>query len=470
MVKTKTIIVLCVAAALAFSLTGCLKGGTGEAKKAYKPETLVWWRVWDNQQAVDGLISAYRALHPNVDIEYRKLRYEEYENELLEALAEDRGPDIFSIHNTWTQRYKSKLSAAPAQTQVPIKRTVGTVKKEEMIELITKPTITPGQVRKKFLEPVAQDVVMYSEPAGDVKPQEKVWGLPLNMDTLVLFYNKDLLSNAGIAEPAKNWVEFQEHVKKITKIDEKSNEILISGAGLGTAKNVTRNFDILSLLMMQNLTPMIDDKGKPVFDRIPAEMGNVEIPPGIGALEYYTQFSSPLFEGYCWNDKMPNSLEAFISGKVGYFFGYSYHRDQIIAKAPKLKFSIAPMPQVGEGQKVNYANYWVETVSNKTKAVDYAWDFLQFITAEENVAIYLDANKKTTALKSTKLINQELADENLEAAAGQLLTARSWYHGKNPAAAEAAFAEMIDSLVTGALPSDKAIIQAVQKVNFSMYK
>ena len=76
---------------------------------ASKPVTLTYWRVLDDGDAFDQIIQGYRALHPNVSINYRKLRLDEYERELVNALAEDRGPDIISLHNTWVRSYQAKL-------------------------------------------------------------------------------------------------------------------------------------------------------------------------------------------------------------------------------------------------------------------------------------------------------------------------------------------------------------------------
>jgi len=466
MFKTKTTLLILLAALFVISTTGCTKGGDSVAISAYKKEKIVWWRVWDNEDRFSDLLKAYKQLHPNVTVEYRKLRYDEYEKELIDALAEDRGPDVFSIHNTWMERYQSKLLPVPAQTKVPVKYLEGSVKKEEVVRFVSNLGMTPLQLKKKFLDVVAKDVIM-TDKSGKT-PVDKIWGLPVSMDTLVMYYNKDLLNNAGIIEPPKNWSDFQEQVKNITKINKDTGEILVAGAAIGTAKNVERNFDILSLLMMQNLAPMLDDNGNPTFDKIPKGLTGVEQAPAVGALEFYMQFASPLFEGYCWNKDMPNSIEAFIAGKAAFAFGYSYHRDQIVAKAPKLNFAMAAVPQVGEGQKVNYASYWVETVSKKTKVKDYAWDFIQFITDEKNVVKYLEKAEKTTALRSSAIINAELANENLGVAADQLLTAKSWYHGQSPATAEKAFVDMIEAVIAGELDTKKAIKQAVEQVAFSI--
>jgi ABC-type glycerol-3-phosphate transport system substrate-binding protein len=57
---------------------GC-KSPSAEVKKASEPITLTYWRAYDDADAFAEIFSAYEALHPNVNIEYKKFRYEEYE-------------------------------------------------------------------------------------------------------------------------------------------------------------------------------------------------------------------------------------------------------------------------------------------------------------------------------------------------------------------------------------------------------
>jgi len=468
-IKIKNIFLAILCFTFLFSFSGCTKGGDSSARAAYKNIDLVWWSVWENEDNVENLINGYRAIHPNINIEYKKFRYAEYEKALLEALAEDRGPDILTLHNTWLNRYKTKLTPAPALIKIPIKKTVGTVKKEEVFEYLNRNSLTPGQMRKLYLEVVAKDGVMIDDSGND--PVEKVWAIPLSMDTMIMYYNRDLLNNSGIVEPPTSWDSFARDVEKITKIDRQTGEILISGTAMGTANNVERSFDLLSLLMMQNLTPMVDGNGNASFNKIPASAPNLETLPGLSALNYYIQFASPGATTYCWNEQKANSLEAFAKGQVGYFFGYNYHYNMLKTQSPKLNFGIAKVPQVGgDNQKANYANYWLEAVSKKSKNINYAWDFIQFITEEKNIGDYLSLNKKLPALRSTNLINKALADEILSYSAEQLLTAKSWYNGYDSALAEKAFAEMVQDVLAGQVedPID-ALNNAVDKVNYSIY-
>ncbi len=441
---------------------GC-KGVSEEAEKAMQPVTLTYWRVFDGPDTMSQIIQAYKAMHPNVTIEYRKLRIEEYEDALLNALAEDRGPDMFSIHNTWFKKYQNKIAPAPQSYVLPFQFESGTIKKETKTELRTLSGPSVQSIRRDFVDVVEDDVVLgYTNPQTG-QSGNAIYGLPLSVDTLALFYNRDILNNAGIPEPPRTWEEFNDHIKLLTRLEE-GGDIIQSGAAIGTADNIERDFDILSLLMMQNGTQMTSPSGIATFAQIPPALSGTNVYPGPDALSFYTGFANPVKEVYTWNDKMPNSTDAFSRGLAAYMFGYSYHLPIIRSLSPKLNFDISKVPQIEDnGNEINYANYWVETVSRKSSHQEWAWDFIKFATSAEQVVSYLDAANKPTALKS--LVNTQLEDLDLGYFASQLLTAESWYHGNDPAAAEEIFSEMINSVLDEGVEVREAVNLAQTKIN-----
>lgn len=429
---------------------GCLNASIQAPPASSKPIVLDYWRTLDDGDAFDGIIAAYHALHPNVTINYRKLRLDEYEGELLNAFAEDRGPDIFSVHNDWIRAYKPKLLPAPSSVKLAFRELQGTIQKNQVWVQKTLPVISPAQVKNDFVDQVGRDVIIKgqsSDPKLGIVDQ--LWGLPLAMDTMALYYNKDVLNAAGIPTPAANWAEFQDHVKRLTAYDQQG-KLVKPAAGIGTSRNVDRSFDLLSLLMMQNGAQMADENGLPTFNKMPPNLTR-DVTPGTEALTFYTDFANPAKEVFTWDDTQPNSFDAFVSGKTGYFFGYAYDLPTIRARAPKLNFGITTVPQIDPSNKVNYANYWVESVSKKTKYPDVAWDFVQFAAAAEQAKLYLKATGKPTALRS--LVNTQLSDPDIGVFASQVLTAKSWYEGININATESAFDEMIDSTLAGADPN-----------------
>lgn len=445
--KKKLITLFLIFAFLITSGFGC-KLTDKRAQEAMQPITLNYWRVWDGPDDFEGILAEYKKLHPFVTINYKKLRYSEYEKELINALAEDRGPDIFSLPNTFIKKYQSKIAPMPATITMAYPVTKGTIQKEVVPEMRTVKSITLKEIKNNFVDVVYDDVVIKVADAKTNKAEEQVFGLPLFMDTLALYYNKDLFNNAGIAQPPFFWnTEFQQDVKKMTKQDIQG-QIIQSGAALGGSVNIDRYSDILSVLMMQNGAIMMGDNGQVMFDKIPEAFKQQRYAPGIEALRFYADFANPAKEVYSWNKNLDNSLTMFTQGKLAMLFGYSYQLPQIRSLAPKLNFGITKLPQIeGNMQSINFANYWVETVSNKSKNIDIAWDFVQFATRQEQAKLYLTATKRPTALRS--LINSQLDDIDVNVFAEQVLTAKSWYKGADANAMETIIGEMIDSVVAG---------------------
>lgn len=420
-------------------------GGTKIPADATKPKKLVYWRVFDDNGDFAKIISAYRATHPNVSIEYRKLRPEEYEQALLEAWARDEGPDIFSIHNTWLGKYQDFITPLPASTKMAFYNTTKTlgIKEETKIEYKETPSLTTGAIRENFVDVVYRDAIL----------EGKIYGLPLSMDTLALFYNRDLLNQAKIPLAPATYDEFLTDVPKLTVIDQEGN-IVQAGVALGITSNVPRASDILFLLMLQNTTNMTNASGNKVdfTHNSPTDPTNF---PGVTALEFFTQFADENKEVYSWNENLPDALEMFTQGKLAFFFGYSYHIPLIDQQGKgQLNYGITQIPQLN--QEANYANYWLETVSQKTKHSNEAWDFLQFATKAENVMNYLNSTNKPTALKT--LINKQMEENvQLQPFILQGLVAKSWYHGKDSNLMEEYVADMVDKVAKNQLKPKEAL-------------
>jgi ABC-type glycerol-3-phosphate transport system substrate-binding protein len=443
---------------LTFLLTtgaSCSLGGSNIAASKVKPVTLKYWRVYDDEDAFGDTLAKYKKLHSYVTIEYKKFRYEEYEKELINALAEDRGPDIFSIPSAWLTEYKTKITPMPPQITMIYQTVKGSIKKEIITEKRAEKSLTIKELKTNFVDIVSSDVLL------DKDGEKKIYGLPLYVDTLAMYYNPALLNNAGITAAPQFWnKEFQQDVKKLTKLNNQGN-IIQSGVAMGGGENIERSMDILSLLMMQNGAVMMDN-GSVRFQAAP-EGGDQSYNPGLEALRFYTDFSNPAKEVYCWNSTLGNSLNLFTSGSLAIMFGYAYDLPIIKAQAPKLVFATAKMPQIEFNTKqVNYANYWVETVSSKSKNFNEAWDFIEFETAQNQVESYLKVAKKPTALRA--LIAKQTDDEELGVFADQVLTAQSWYRGKDSRGAENAFVEMIDIAIKNEKKINEVIEQGASKV------
>jgi multiple sugar transport system substrate-binding protein len=425
-------------------LTGC---GGRTSKESYSVPLEVWG-VFDNTNMYNEIFSEYKNLDKNVGIiQYKKHTLDSYRDDLLSALAAGNGPDIFMIHNSWIADFQDKVAPIPQYM------------------------LTEQNYRDNFIDVVANDFVV----------DGKMYGVPLSVDSLALYYNKDIFNVAGIATPPETWSEFDDVVKALTKIDEYGN-IKQSAVALGTADNVNRSPDILTLMMIQNGTEMSDRQTGRITFADPKQRKNDEtFIPGEQALEYYTSFASATEPVYTWNKAQNYSIDEFFEGRTAMMINYSWHYDTIKAKNAKLNFAVSDIPQISfeiAGEQKNVANYWVFVVS-KNKQVEppvtndvrihEAWQFLLALTfpsGENGVTIqngmtgdkqtlkssfdftkkYLETTKKPAARRD--LIQEQIEDVRLGAFARGNLIAQSWWRN-NPDAIDAVFAKMIDDVNTG---------------------
>lgn len=408
--------------AVMFLAIGCNpSGGGGNARV-----TLTIWKPFVDSGQMQVLLQEYQKTHPGVRFEYVTKNIANYESDLLNALAAGSGPDIFAINNSWLPKYLDKTTPAPDKT------------------------FTFKDYQDTFVDVMAQDFTK----------DGKIYGTALSVDSMALFYNKDLLGTAGIATPPKTWDELATDVRKISRQDE-TGYFTRSGVAVGTNSNVNRAPDILYLMMLQNgAVPWSADGLTPTFNRSVQKNGN-NVNAGEEALVFYTSFSSPNNANYTWNERSDYSIDAFANGRAAMLYSYGYAHDLIKAKAPNLNYGVAPVPQANlDDPAVNYANYYGEVVNKQSKNAEQAWDFLKFITSREMLDKYYAKNKLASSRRD--LIERQIQDPQIGVFAHANLTAKSFYK-PDEAGQDTIFSNMIDNVVLKGQRPGEALGQAQQQ-------
>src|SRR3989339_1298747 len=91
--RTKFLAISLLLAVFVFTGFGC-KGPDVTAITASRAVTLEYWTVFDDVDAINALIAGYRADRPYITVNVRQLRADELYQRLIEALADDTGPDV----------------------------------------------------------------------------------------------------------------------------------------------------------------------------------------------------------------------------------------------------------------------------------------------------------------------------------------------------------------------------------------
>lgn len=402
-----------------------LSAGCGGSAPAKGEVTIKIWKPFVDTDKMNVIISAYEKANPHVTIEYTKKNIENYESDLLNALAAGNGPDIFSINNTWLPQYLDKITEAPEGLY------------------------TIRDYREQFVDVVGNDLIR----------DNKIYGTAMWVDSLALYYNKDIMGTAGIATPPKTWDQLARDVRRITTQDS-TGYFTRSGVAMGDVSNVNRAQDIMYLLMLQaGAMPWSSDGRTPQFANN-VQVNGQSVNPGVLGVDFYTSFANPLKENYNWNAESDYSIDAFANGRAAYLYGYSYTREQINAKAPNLNYDVTNVPQYDLSRpSVNYANYFAEVVSKQSsKAVQAAaWDFLKFATSKQALDAYYAKDKQPSSRRD--LISLQTSDLEIGVFAHANLTAKSFPKYDEPKY-DALFTEVVNAILRGGQTVQQALSRA----------
>ena len=406
----------------------------GSKSPAQQRTTLEFWGLYDDVSTWRPFFDAYRREgNPNIFINYTKMNPDTYERDLIEALASGKAPDIIMFHSFWLAKHGNKIS--------PLPEALMTIK----------------QFQETFPDVAVTNFVA----------KNQVYAIPVWTDVLTMFYNKDLFNTASIAIPPKTWDEFIKTIQKLS-VKDKFGNLIKSGAALGAAGNINHATDILSLLMLQIGAKMISDDGsQATFDQDVTVNGNLFL-PGESALRFYTDFANPKSGAYTWNDRMPNSLEAFVTGKTAIVFDYAVNMPEIKKRAPNLRLGMTKMPQPASASRdVNYASYWGYTVPLASKNSQIAWKFLFYLTRKDVNQSFSSATLRPASRRD--IIGEEITSADLGVFAEEILSAASWYQA-DPARIEEIFKDMINTIVLESGKPADALRDAASKVTFLMRK
>jgi multiple sugar transport system substrate-binding protein len=443
----------------AVALSGCSK----VVPPAYKVD-LELWGIFDDAQAYRDVISPYEKLNQaHVGrIEYKKKVEENYRRDLLAAFAEGNGPDMFLVRNAWLPLVKNLIESAPDAM------------------------VTEKEFRDTFADAAINDCVI----------DGKVYCMPLAMDSLALYYNKDLLNAAGISTPPATWEEFLKDDRLLSAVDAYGN-ITESAVSMGTAKNINRSTDVLLALALQQGLKSTRDGFYDNLEFSSAEMSR--------ATDFYAQFAKTSSPYYSWNADQHYSIDTFSEGKLAMMINYSWNLSTIRNKNAKLNFGVSPLPQFSGLAPSNIANYWVLVVAKNRKApviagktttfpveryndlrVHESWQFLRFLTLphpEKKITLrnYLDTQYSVNAdiptdpakayLQATgqpsarrDLLEEEKNDAWLAPFAYGNLIARTWRVGEVDQA-EGALADVIESIYRGEKTTQQALGAAANQIS-----
>ena len=153
-------------AALAASPAACVR----------KRSPLSVWAMGVEGEALSRFAMAYESAHPDTPMRVQVLPWGAAHEKLLTAFAADDFPDIIALGNTWVAEFAALDALEPLNARLA----ASTLKFGNMFPGARQSVTVGGQVL----------------------------GIPWYVDTRLLFYRNDLLSDAGFDSVATNWADW----------------------------------------------------------------------------------------------------------------------------------------------------------------------------------------------------------------------------------------------------------------------
>ncbi|WP_193312776.1 ABC transporter substrate-binding protein [Georgenia subflava] len=354
--KSKAALGGLVVSVLALGLTACSGGAgaspggsaTSAGSDENDPVTLVYgmWNV-NQEPTFRAMADAFEDEHPNVTVEIELTPVSEYWTKLQTAVQGGSAPDVFWMNHL----------------QLPLYATNGVV--TPIDDLIASAGIDTSQYPETSLGLYTFDGAQY--------------GLPQDLDTIGLWYNKDLFDAAGLEYPDADWTW---------------DDVETAAAELTDADNGV--FGIASSLDSQsNYYNTIWQAGGEILNEDDTASG-WDTEANRAGIEYWTNFIDQGYSPTLAQLSETTADQMFPSGKLAMYYSGTwnvgpYTDDPAIAEMA----DVAPLP-AGEQEAVVVGSL-TSVVNAESANPEVAAEFAAFVASETAARIRVEMQDKAPA-------------------------------------------------------------------------
>ncbi len=271
-------------------------------------------------------------------VSYRYIPEENFDNEFVNALADQKAPDVILMSQQKLVEHRNRLQSIP-YASFPI---------------------------RDFRD-------IYIEGAEIFALTDGIYAYPVAVDPLVMYWNRDTFSSHGFLTPPKTWEEIVNNIAPAITERDFNRKIIKSAMAMGENANIKNAFPILSMLLLQSGSALVseDDNNKYRVNLNNTVSGSSGV--FVSSLRFFTNFSSINNTLYNWNRTLPLDQDAFLREDLAIYFGFGSEARNLESKNPNISFDIAEVPQGASSvAKRTYGNFYgfftPKTAKNKQGA------------------------------------------------------------------------------------------------------
>jgi multiple sugar transport system substrate-binding protein len=261
-------------------------------------QTLTFWAVGREGEAVARLIPAFEREHPGIHVDLQELPWKAAHQKLLTAFAGDTTPDIAQLGNTWIA---------------------------ELVALDALEPLQPWVDRSAEIKPAD-----YFRGIWDTNRIDgRLYGIPWYVDTRLLFYRKDLLKAAGFDAPPRDWAGWSRQMAALQARPGHDHYAILLP---------TNEFEQLLSLALQQDDPLLRDGGR---------YGNFESAGFKRALRFYVEAFRRRQAPLLADTEVANPWAEFGRGVYPFYFSGPWNIREFRQRLPAAQqgtWATAPLP------------------------------------------------------------------------------------------------------------------------------
>jgi len=327
-------------------------------------EKVVHWMHHSPARAeiISNMAEEFMAENPEIEIEIQTIPYSEYKTKLLAAIAAGSGPDVAQI---------------PANAMVEFYN-------YGLIQPFPAEILSADYMQDKCVPSVIEKLVI----------EDELYGLPTDVQTIVLFYNPVLFEQAGLDpdRPPKDWNELIEYAKKLTIWED--DKMVQCGLGIGGYDPVMESF-----MREAGATFWKNEK---------------EIKYEDAQLEGLKFFTDAIKVHKVYTPKFGSRWTGFRQVKEAMVFGHGAMVGSFrVGGREDLVFKTAPVPVHPEtGDRTTVLTSWALVIMNECEENEAAAKWLKFVSSPESQKFWFKSTGELPSFKSV-IEDEEFKDNEL---------------------------------------------------------
>lgn len=411
------------------ALLATYQGFGGLAQNPYGSKVVIWG-TFDEGPFTRLIQELGRDDRNFLVVEYFEKDERTFEEELVNAIAENRAPDAILLSHEDLVLLRAKLQA---------------------ISYENFPTRT---LRDQYID----GFEIFARLNG-------LYAIPFAVDPLVLYWNRDLLANGGFASSPATWESLTDMVERLTLRDATRN-LLQATVAFGEYQNIQNAKATILSLLLQSGSQMIGEGTTRYEVKLDtSQSGDNTSRPLFSTLQFYVEFSNVSSPLYSWNRTFTSDQSAFLGERLALYFGYGSEAARLRQQNPNLNFDVAPVPQgAGATVKRTYGDFYGYALLASSQNQSGTYRALLSLGNAENTAKLTSELGLAPAHRNT--IGSGNSDAVLDMVYSQALIARGWLDPDKEESNEI-FNQMIEDITSGRSQIGTASIDTIRRLELA---